>query len=183
MILAFPITTHRLLQYPIELYPTPQRLNDPEQRNALFEAIVEHGGVRKACEALRINRSSLYLYAATHPEFDTAFKAARKMAAEMMWDECIEIADDKTGDWMTVSDGRGGTKQVPNQEVIQRSRVRIETRMRVAGKLVEHLADKPMIEQNTYNDNRQIIVTDEKRAQLQERLKRLQQGSKNADNP
>ena len=148
------------LTFPIEKYPTPQRLEDARQRTLLFEGIVEYGSVRKACEALGFNRSSVYLKASTDPEFGVAFKAARAMAVEMLYDECMDLAD-----------------SMPTINDWGKTRLQIDTRMRVAGKLVEHLKDKPLIDNSVHNDNRQIIVSDQRRAQLQKRLQLLQESN------
>jgi len=96
------------------------------------------------------------------------------MVAEMLYDEANEIADDSSQDWIEVPDGRGGTKRVVDNECVQRSRLRIETRLRTAGKLVQHLKDGPAVQMN-FNDNRKIVVTEEKRTELQKRLARLQE--------
>ena len=141
------------LTYPLHLWPTLTRLDSKSEREALFAAIIERGSVTKAAESLGMSRSMIYRYSRENKDFAREFLVARATAAEALYDECIEIADDNTLD--------------------PRARhVRIETRMRVAGKLIPRLADKPT--QVTLNDNRTVIVSEEKRAQLQDRFKRLQ---------
>jgi terminase small subunit-like protein len=111
---------------------TKRRLDIAEERELFCEAIVEHGGVRKACEALGLHTPTVWTYAKNNAEFEGMVWAARMIAAEKLYDECIAIADDGSND--TYVDGNGLTKT--DQDVIARSRLRIETRMRVAGKLI-----------------------------------------------
>jgi hypothetical protein len=66
-------------------------------------------------------------------EFKALSIRAREIGCHAIADECMEIADNATNDWMeTVEDGNTAYKL--NGEHIQRSRLRIETRMRLLGK-------------------------------------------------
>ena len=53
---------------------------------------------------------------------------AREVGCHVMAEECVEIADDGTNDWMM----REAGPQL-NSEHVQRSRLRIDTRMRLIG--------------------------------------------------
>lgn len=134
------------LTYPLHLLPTEQRLEHKSERDKLFEAIVSHGNVSKAAAAIGMVRQNIYRYSHEHKEFAQDFLIARAIAAEALYDECISIADDENLD--------------------PRARhIRIETRIRVAGKLIPRLSDRPP----TVNiDNRQITVeaSDPERARL-----------------
>src|SRR5690349_8859617 len=84
---------------------------------ALCDAIIEEKGVAKACKALGLHRKNVWLYLAKHPEAQAAVSLARQETAHALFDECCEIADNtQREDWAI-------------------ARLRIETRMRVAGKL------------------------------------------------
>ena len=54
---------------------------------------------------------------------------AREVGLHKMAEECVEIADDSRNDWV---ESEGGAKL--NSEHVQRSRLRIDTRMRLLGK-------------------------------------------------
>jgi len=71
--------------------------------------------------------------------------------ASALFDECLKIADDDHND--VVEDAEG--KVQVNNAAIQRARLRIETRMRMAGKYNAALAEKPDREANqvTVNNN------------------------------
>ena len=62
------------------------------------------------------------------------YRRARNRQAELIIDETLEIADDTSQDTKTVG-GDENEREVVNSEWIQRSKVRIETRFKLAGKL------------------------------------------------
>jgi hypothetical protein len=67
--------------------------------------------------------------------FQEQYARARELQADALFDETLDIADDATNDWMQKQDGEGGVAFVLNGENIQRSRLRIETRKWLVGKL------------------------------------------------
>lgn len=66
-------------------------------------------------------------------EVSTQSLRAREIGCHTMADECLEIADDGRNDWMERPENKGGGWDA-NGEHIQRSRLRIDTRMRLLGK-------------------------------------------------
>lgn len=78
--------------------------------------------------------------------FAAHYARARELQIEAMADELIEISDDGTNDWMTIQ--RGGQEvEVPNQEVLQRSRLRVDTRKWLMSKIMpKKYADKTLTE-------------------------------------
>ncbi len=67
--------------------------------------------------------------------FLVQYMRAREAQAESIFDEILEIADDASNDWMERKLPSGETVEVVNQEHIQRSRLRIDSRKWMAGKL------------------------------------------------
>jgi len=65
--------------------------------------------------------------------FSEQYSLAREAQSEMFMDEVVEIADDSSEDIVEISDG-DGAKTIVNHEHISRSKVRIETRFKVAEK-------------------------------------------------
>jgi hypothetical protein len=61
-------------------------------------------------------------------EFWEQYEKARNIQAELMFEELLEIADDGTNDWMLRERGDGSNFTVVDQEVIGRSRLRVDTR-------------------------------------------------------
>lgn len=71
---------------------------------------------------------------ASDAEFASRYAQAREVQADAIFDEMLEIADDARNDWMEKR-GSDDAGWLANGEHIQRSRLRIETRKWMAGKL------------------------------------------------
>lgn len=61
--------------------------------------------------------------------FRARYRTARELGYESMADEIFDIADDGRNDWMTRHNERTGvSEEVPNNEHMNRSRLRVDTR-------------------------------------------------------
>lgn len=63
-------------------------------------------------------------------EIALQFDEARDMGYDAIAADCLEIADDGSRDYMTTTDGR----EVPDHDHISRSKLRIETRLKLLAK-------------------------------------------------
>ena len=73
-------------------------------------------------------------------DFREMYYFARRVAAELFVDEIFEIADDTSRDWKPTYDKKGEQNGwTPDNEAIQRSRVRIDTRKWYASKMVPRI--------------------------------------------
>jgi hypothetical protein len=70
-----------------------------------------------------------------YPEFRNAFAAARRMLADELAFETIEIADDSDGDVKLIPRRDGSTYAMLDQEFVGRSKLKTEVRRWLAGKL------------------------------------------------
>lgn len=77
--------------------------------------------------------------------FVESYVRAREVQADVIFDECLEIADDSGAD--VIIDPETGLLKI-NGDGVQRAKLRIETRMRMAGKL------RP----KKYGDNKHVEV-------------------------
>lgn len=68
------------------------------------------------------------------PAFVQNYLRARERQADLLFDQSIEIADDGTGDTKTVG-APGFERDVMDTEWVARSKLRVDTRLRMAGKL------------------------------------------------
>ena len=85
-------------------------------------------------------RATILRWLHRHPEFAALYRQARILAAELMADELLDIADDASKDW-TVGD-RGGL--VADHEHVNRSRLRVDTRKWVLAKVLpQRWGEKP----------------------------------------
>jgi hypothetical protein len=84
--------------------------------------------------------------------FCVAYNRARASQADVLFDESLSICDDDSKDLIIAEDGSA----TANPSAVARSKLRIETRFRMAGKISQKYADKPFIGDNaaiTINNN------------------------------
>ena len=79
------------------------------------------------------SKFTVNLWRYKHPEFSTQYALAKLVQADLLAEECLEIADDDSQD--TKIDPTTGF-EVCNTEFIARSRLRIDTRKWLAAKLL-----------------------------------------------
>ena len=72
-------------------------------------------------------------------------------------DQTIQIADDGRNDWMTVQRGGEGV-EVPNQEVINRSRLRVDTRKWLASKVIPKIYGDKVHQEVTGADGQPLTI-------------------------
>jgi hypothetical protein len=72
---------------------------------------------------------------AAHPEFRKAYEIAKDRQADLLFFECLEIADDARRDTKLVTRGDGEVVETMDFEWVARSKLRVETRLKMAGKL------------------------------------------------
>lgn len=108
-----------------------------ETAEAICEAIASTPrGLDFICETTAAFPSArtVHRWLAAHEPFRQSYALARERQADLIFDECLEIADDSSGDVKIV--GRDGEeREVMDAEFAQRSKLRIETRKWMAGKL------------------------------------------------
>jgi len=74
------------------------------------------------------------------PLFRAKYALAREKQADAIFDECLDIADEAANDILYDDNGQA----MLNNVAVQRAKLRIDTRMRIAGKLNARYADKPL---------------------------------------
>lgn len=108
---------------------------DDDQIEELLSRLEEGEALSTICKDPRMpayRTVYAWLEEGTGPDgFDAQFRAARARGLDKIADDCIAIADDGTND--VVINPETGMPSV-NQEVIQRSKLRIDTRLRLLGK-------------------------------------------------
>lgn len=70
------------------------------------------------------------------PGFSTQYAQAKVAQADLLAEECIEIADETSRDSILKSNREGEEYEVANSEWINRSRLRVDTRKWLASKLI-----------------------------------------------
>jgi len=84
----------------------------------------------------------LWVASDTHG-FSEQYDKACRAKAHFWADEMLDIADNGTNDWME----REGEGYKTNQEAIQRSRLRVDTRKWLVSKMLPKFSDKPPAEE------------------------------------
>ena len=77
-------------------------------------------------------KTSVNLWRYKYPEFATLYAQAKMVQADLLAEECLEIADDTTHDIKVTPEGYESL----NGEYVARSRLRIDTRKWLAAKLL-----------------------------------------------
>lgn len=101
----------------------------------------------QACRTLDINLATTYDRMSKWPTFAEMMNKARDAGYDMIAIDCLEIADDTSADTIET---RYGVK--PNKEFIARSKLRVETRLKLLAKWhPKKYGEKLEIEQKTAN--------------------------------
>lgn len=92
-------------------------------------------------------------------DFREHYYYARRIQAELRIDEIFEIADDTSNDWKPTYDKDGEINGLkPDNEAIQRSRVRIDTRKWYASKMIPRIyGDKLDVELDATGDLAELL--------------------------
>lgn len=125
--------------------PKRPRGNQTKYTDALAtEILVRMAGgltVNQVCrqletEGTKIAPSTVRLWVLDNRQgFAERYARAREMTLEFWADECVDIADDGTNDWVERKSKEGETFTVVDHEHISRSKVRIDTRKWLLSKL------------------------------------------------
>ncbi len=79
--------------------------------------------------------STVHRWLNERPAFLESYLRARERQADLIFDECLEIADDVSHDTKTLKRADGTEYEQCDSEWISRSKLRVDTRLRMAGKL------------------------------------------------
>lgn len=77
---------------------------------------------------------TIFSWLRTHDEFLKQYTRAKEESADAMAEDVLDIADDGTNDYMTITKG-GQEYEVVNSEALQRSRLRVDTRKWLMAKM------------------------------------------------
>lgn len=114
----------------------------PELAEKIFTLLASGLSMARICKREDMPHvATVARWSAENPAFRDAYMRAREAQADALFDECVDIADDAAQD-VTYDDEN---KPIFNNVAVQRAKLRIETRLRVAGKLNQRYADKPLI--------------------------------------
>lgn len=103
-----------------------------------------------ACRTLSIPYSTVADRIRANPGFAEMMEVARTAGYDVIANECLAIADDGTNDFMEREDRFGNLKIMLDKEHIQRSKLRVDTRLKLLAKWhPKQYGDKLQIESKT----------------------------------
>jgi len=125
----------------------------PETVKAICAQLMMGKSLRSICQAEDMpSQTTVYEWLQMHKEFAEKYAHAREIQADTYADEIADIADDATNDWMRTNNPDDEGYRV-NGEHVQRSRLRIDARKWMAGKLrPKKYGDKLDIDQRTTHE-------------------------------
>lgn len=79
--------------------------------------------------------TTIFNWFRTRPEFLEQYTRAKEESSDAMADEVLDIADDGTNDWMEINMKGQGSYWKVDQEAVQRSKLRVDTRKWLMSKM------------------------------------------------
>lgn len=107
---------------------------------SIFESIENGNSLRKALAEVSISSKTFYEWLESDEEKVKQYARATEERAEALVDEILDIADDTSQDFVDIDMGDEKGSEIvlakkPNYELIQRSRLRVDARKWLVGKL------------------------------------------------
>lgn len=108
---------------------------DQSVRDKICELIADGKSVREICRMEGMPAmSAVFRWLSEDKAFQEQYTRAREVQADTLFEEMLEIADDARNDWME-RNGEENSGWQFNGEHVQRSKLRLEARKWMAGKL------------------------------------------------
>lgn len=110
-------------------------VRSPEIEDAIIAGLTAGRPLTELCREQEIGVRTVYDWRDADDAFAARFARAREAGFDALAEECIAIAEDGSNDWMerTGKDGESLGWQL-NGEHVQRSKLRIETRLKLLAK-------------------------------------------------
>lgn len=81
------------------------------------------------------DKATVFRWLRTNKDFCDQYARAKEESTDALAEEIIDISDDGTNDWMTITTAGGFEKEVVNHEVVNRSKLRVDTRKWIMSKM------------------------------------------------
>lgn len=124
----------------------------------ICERIAEGESLRAICRDDDMpSRTSVFKWLIAHKGFADQYTRAREAQADALFEDILEIADDKSQDVKIVGEDE---REVCNTEFVQRARLRVDARKWMAGKLAPKKYGEKVIQEHTGADGGPIQTKD-----------------------
>ena len=105
------------------------------------------------------DKSTVMRWLATHAEFRDQYASAREAQADYYAEEIIEISDDGSNDWMERQRSDGSIEEVENKEVLNRSRLRVDTRKWLMARMAPKKYGDRVVQAHEGPDGGPVVIT------------------------
>lgn len=106
----------------------------PEIAQTIIDGLSDGIPLRQLARLHGFSKSAFYDWVNDDAEFAGRIARAREIGFDAIADEALEIADDASNDWMKRQRQDGMDDDVLNSEHVQRSKLRIDTRLKLLAK-------------------------------------------------
>jgi hypothetical protein len=122
-----------------------------KQTQLICDLLADGRSFNTVCAALDLPRTTIQRWIRDNAKFRSQYQRAKKWQARFAVEDCIAIADDTSRDL-------SGELQIPNGVAVQRDKLRIDTRLKVAAKLLpKKYGDQAPVNQQTVNVGLQLV--------------------------
>lgn len=108
-------------------------IRTPELADTIISGIEKGIPLRQLCRTHGISKSEWYRWLDDDADLQGRFARAREIGQEEIFEETLEIADDSSNDYVD-RETKSGTMRVLDDEHVQRSKLRIWTRLQLLAK-------------------------------------------------
>ncbi len=123
-----------------------------ELSNIICDRLILGESLRSICrDDAMPNLSTVVDWIKSNNEFSAQYATARELQAELIIDEILDIADDSSKDVVNTDLGK-----IVDQEVIQRARLRVDTRKWLIGKMYPKKYGEKITQEITGKDGKPI---------------------------
>lgn len=130
-----------------------------EVADEICERIADGESLRSICSEDRMpNKSTVFKWLGAFSAFSDQYARARETQADTLFDEVLLIADDGRNDWMERNGAESPGWQL-NGEHLQRSRLRVDARKWMAGKLRPKKYGEKITQEHTGEDGGPLVVS------------------------
>lgn len=122
--------------------------------NKIYALLREGVSVDKLCARKDMpSKSNFYMWRNKYKEFRDKAHQAKIDGCFAIVDEALDIADDASKDWTDVVTKDGEVKRVIDREVVARSKLRIDTRIWLAAKMLPKVFGEKIEVEHSVDDS------------------------------
>lgn len=143
----------------VDYTPVPASKYSEDLIDGIFQSIAEGMPVRGACKEAKITAFTLFNWLDSKPGLSDRYARAKELAMEKMADEILTIGDNNTRDEKFITDYNGKVIPVADNDYIQRSKLRVDTRKWLMSKLAPKKYGDKVQQQITGADGKDLPIS------------------------